>query len=340
MLNLNFPGCTPVMNQNQLKPYMIIIIEETHPLNFRSFVKLLNELHLSFVIAPHPDSAIFHAEYTNPDVILIPFDPNQANPQETYHKLKQAKITQNVPVLWMNSYSDLNVQHLTSFTSTLEANNPFTVSHPSSGDLPIDTTIKSLKNQIEMQQKLLIKLQAENQHLKRLASLDDLTQLANRRQFYSYLQEQSQFCQNDYLSVILCDVDFFKLYNDTYGHLAGDYCLQQIAQAIETAVRRVREPEPYLVARYGGEEFAVILPHLDQENARKVAEEIQLQIRSLKIPHRSSPIRSYITSSLGVACSIPGEESHLQELISAADKAMYQAKSKGRDQVQVTSDIL
>jgi len=338
MLNLNFSGCLSIMNQSQLKPYIIIIIEETHPVNFRSFVNILNKLNLSFVIAPDSDSAIFHAEYTNPDVILIPFNSNQGNPQETYHKLKQAKITKNVPVLWMNSYSQLNLQTLNSFMTGDDAFNPFTKSKDYSDYLPTDITIRSLKKQLQIQQELLIQLQAENQHLKRLASLDDLTQLANRRQFYNYLQEQWDSCEEDYLSVILCDVDFFKLYNDTYGHLAGDYCLQKIAFAIETAVRRVREPEPYLVARYGGEEFAIILPYLDLENARKVAEEIQLQIHSLKIPHRSSIISSYITCSLGVACSIPSASSHLQELISAADQAMYQAKSQGRDQVQVAKN--
>ncbi len=340
MLNLNFSGCIPVMNPSQLKPYIIIIIEETHPFNFRSFVNLLNQLNLSFVIAPHPESAIFHAEYTNPDIILIPFDPHQGNPQETNQKLKQAKITQNVPVLWMNNYSELKTQTSQAFATTLEALNPFVNPNPSVNTLPTDMIIKTLQKQVQVQQELLIKLQAENQQLKRLASLDDLTQLANRREFYNYLQEHWLSCQEDYLSMILCDVDFFKLYNDTYGHLAGDYCLQQIANAIETAVQRVREPEPYLVARYGGEEFAVILPHLDLENARKVAEEIQLQIRSLKIPHRSSPLRSHITSSLGVSCSIPGKQSYLQELISAADQAMYQAKSQGRDQVRVAKKIL
>ena len=164
--------------------------------------------------------------------------------------------------------------------------------------------------------------------------------MANRRQFYTYLQEQWQSYERGYLSMILCDVDFFKFYNDTYGHLAGDYCLQRIANAIETAVKKVRESKPYLVARYGGEEFAVILPHVDIENARKIAEEIQLQIRSLQIPHLSSPISSVVTNSSGVACAIPGDQSHIQELISAADKAMYQAKFQGRDQVRVAPEII
>lgn len=340
MLNLNFPGCIPVMNHRLLKPYIIIVIEESNLFNFKSFVNLLNQFNLNFVISPDPESAIFHAEYTNPDLILIPFDANKANPQETHQKLKQAKITQNVPLLWMNHYSAMNNPNLQSLETTLNTLNPL-INLTNLEDKPLqDTTINTLKKQLKVQQELLIKLQAENQQLKRLASLDDLTQVANRRQFYTYLQAQWQSCAGEYLSMILCDVDFFKFYNDTYGHLAGDYCLQRIANAIETAVKRIRKTEPYLVARYGGEEFAVILPRVDIENAQKIAEEIQLQIRSLQIHHDSSPISSFITNSSGVACAIPGDQDYLQELISAADKAMYSAKFQGRDQVQVASKTI
>ncbi|WP_079677046.1 GGDEF domain-containing protein [Planktothrix sp. PCC 11201] len=340
MLNLNIPGCIPAMNQSQLKPYIIVVIEETNLFNFRSFVNLLNQLNLNFVISPDPESAIFHAEYSNPDIIIIPFDPDQANAQETHRQLKQAKITQNVPLLWMNSYSEMNNQNPSSLATAFNALNPFVNFNNSQDNLLPDITIKTLKNQVKLQQELLIKLQAENQQLKRLATLDDLTQVANRRQFYTYLQEQWQSYERGYLSMILCDVDFFKFYNDTYGHLAGDYCLQRIANAIETAVKKVRESKPYLVARYGGEEFAVILPQVDVENARKIAEAIQFQIRSLRIPHLSSPISSLVTNSSGVACAIPGDQSHIQELISAADKAMYQAKFQGRDQVRVAPKII
>lgn len=300
MLNFNIPGCIPAMNQSQLKPYIIVVIEETNLFNFRSFVNLLNQLNLNFVISPDPESAIFHAEYSNPDIIIIPFDPKQATAQETHRQLKQAKITQNVPLLWMNSYSEMNNQNPSSLATTFNALNPFINFKTSQDSLSPDITIKTLKNQVKLQQELLIKLQAENQQLKRLATLDDLTQVANRRQFYTYLQEQWQSYERGYLSMILCDVDFFKFYNDTYGHLAGDYCLQRIANAIESAVKKVRESKPYLVARYGGEEFAVILPHVDIENARKIAEEIQLQIRSLQIPHLSSPISSVVTNSFPV----------------------------------------
>ncbi len=332
MLNLHFQGSRLTMNQIISKPYAVLLIEENPQLDFSAFVSLFNQLKLSFVIAPDPESAIFHAEYTQPDLILIPVNQNQINPNTISRQLTAAQVMKNIPLLWMKDYSEVKTEIENRLFSPLSFMN-FTGSPNCSQELQSsEATIQALKQQLQQQQERLLQLQAENTELKRLAILDDLTQLANRRQFYDELQQQWQNCQGDYLSLILCDVDFFKSYNDTYGHLAGDYCLQQIATAIETAVRRVREPEPYLVARYGGEEFAIILPDLDLEDACRVAEEIQGQIRSLNIPHSQSAIQ-FITSSSGVACCRPGEQIELRHLISAADQAMYQAKAQGRNRV-------
>ncbi len=132
-----------------------------------------------------------------------------------------------------------------------------------------------------------------SQRLQQLAYLDGLTQIANRRRFEKQLASQSQV--PGYLSLLLCDVDFFKKYNDTYGHQAGDACLQQVAAALRCAVRRSD-----LVARYGGEEFAIILPHTDSEVAIKIAERVIRQVRELKLPHVSSTINDYVTLSCGV----------------------------------------
>lgn len=184
------------------------------------------------------------------------------------------------------------------------------------------------------QAQLYQKLKIANQRLHRLASLDSLTQLANRRQFNAYLneewrsllQKQSKEPKSP-LSLILCDVDFFKLYNDTYGHLAGDCCLQQIARAIESAVIRNNA----LVARYGGEELAVILPNAKAEDAACIAERIRKTVKSLKIAHAKSPISQYVTLSLGVSTIVPKPEYSSATLIAAADRALYRAKEQGRD---------
>lgn len=196
----------------------------------------------------------------------------------------------------------------------------------------------SLLNQLATQAAIAIQ-QAElyqqltraNQELQRLATLDGLTQVANRRQFDQCLEQEWRRLARDQvsLSLILCDVDCFKLYNDTYGHQAGDSCLKQVARAIQRVAKRPAD----LVARYGGEEFAVILPNTPAEGAIQLAEAIRTRVKELGIVHASSPISDCVTLSLGVASIFPSPRTSPTLLVMTADKALYQAKAAGRDQV-------
>lgn len=185
---------------------------------------------------------------------------------------------------------------------------------------------------IAIHQSLLYeKLKKANQELQRLASLDGLTKLANRRCFDEYLNtEWFKLQPPKYpLSLILCDVDYFKLYNDNYGHQAGDECLKQVANTMGEIVSRPGD----LVARYGGEEFAIVLPNTDQKGAMNVAEKIREAIKNLHIEHRASAVCDRVTLSLGVSTLIPSVESSPEMLIQSADQALYQAKKQGRDRV-------
>lgn len=179
------------------------------------------------------------------------------------------------------------------------------------------------------QAEIYLQLDRANQELERLATLDALTGVANRRQLDDYLENQWLRALREQLniSLILCDVDFFKLYNDTYGHQAGDRCLQQLAAALSRSVKRPAD----LVARYGGEEFAIILPHTDSNGAVYIAEMIKREVAAMKLPHAKSAVSDYITVSVGVACIIPQNNFSLEELIHTADLALYQAKQQGRD---------
>ncbi len=129
----------------------------------------------------------------------------------------------------------------------------------------------------------------------------------------------------------MCDVDYFKLYNDTYGHQQGDECLQQVAKAISTAIKRPGD----IVARYGGEEFAVILPQTSQSGAVKVAEAMKKAVKNLNIPHLNSVVDSIVTISIGVVHTIPKSQDSPQLLIEAADLALYEAKERGRNCIAV-----
>jgi len=174
-----------------------------------------------------------------------------------------------------------------------------------------------------------IKLKAENQALHRFANYDGLTQIPNRRRFDEYFQQEwvRMSRQKSSLSLILCDVDFFKKYNDTYGHQAGDSCLQKVAQAMSQAIKRPSD----LVARYGGEEFVVILPNTSVEGAIVVAEEIRSQLKILAILHSASDVSKYVTISLGIATIIPVVDIQAKFLIKTADEALYRAKKEGRN---------
>lgn len=181
------------------------------------------------------------------------------------------------------------------------------------------------------QSELYQQLQQANQELQRLAFSDGLTQVFNRRHFDEYLNTRwHQLAQEQAsLSLILCDVDYFKRFNDTYGHLAGDDALRQVAHAITQAAQRSTD----LVARYGGEEFAIVLPYTDAAGVLTIAQKIRMNIKELQIPHVNSAVDQHITLSLGMATLIPNSDSSPAHLIAIADQALYQAKAEGRDRL-------
>ncbi len=167
-----------------------------------------------------------------------------------------------------------------------------------------------------------------NQSLQRLATLDGLTGVANRRQFNGRLRQEWKRLYRDqqFLALVLCDVDHFKQYNDTYGHLAGDDSLRQVARALEAVVQRPAD----LVARYGGEEFAILLPNTTLAGAAHVAGEVTERISALQIHHDSAP-DGYLTISAGVAARIPQIDERPERLIADADRTLYMAKQQGRN---------
>ncbi len=191
-----------------------------------------------------------------------------------------------------------------------------------------------LANQVAIaieQSELYRKLAIANQKLQQLATTDALTRIANRRQFDRILMlEWRRLAREELpLSLILLDIDFFKSYNDFYGHLAGDDCLYQVAGAIASAVKRAGD----LPARYGGEEFAVLLPNTEAEGANVVARTICDRLGALKLPHARSEIDPYVTLSCGIATTIPSPDQSPDSLIHSADRALYQAKSEGKNRI-------
>jgi diguanylate cyclase (GGDEF)-like protein len=197
----------------------------------------------------------------------------------------------------------------------------------------LSAKIRAMQRIIQMRTSLVVlarELDSANQELKRLSASDGLTGIANRRFFDDYLSREWRRARRDEASIalLMCDVDHFKAYNDTYGHQAGDDCLRRIAQTLTNMMERASD----VVTRYGGEEFAVILPNTPLDGAYIVAEKIRLAIEALSLPHAGSP-QAFISLSIGVAAITPTHQDVLQTLIQSSDRALYRAKSMGRNAV-------
>ncbi len=177
-----------------------------------------------------------------------------------------------------------------------------------------------------------LELKQHRDMLERLTSLDGLTGIPNRRRFDEYLDQEWKRAVHDSasLSVIMMDIDFFKPFNDNYGHCAGDECLKQIAGALEGSLKRPAD----FVARYGGEEFAAIMPGTDIKTAVSTAETIRSNVESLDIRHSYSRVAQHVTMSMGAASAFPSHDCSRTSLLEAADQLLYKAKTTGRNQVK------
>lgn len=180
-------------------------------------------------------------------------------------------------------------------------------------------------------------LEDANRRLATLSTTDSLTGLANRRKFDEVWQTEWQrsIRQGTPLAVIMLDVDFFKRYNDHYGHQAGDACLQQVARILSGGIHRAGE----LMARYGGEEFVLVLPCTDLAHAQHSAERIRAAVEAAAIAHADSPLGPVVTVSVGLAADIPRIGTPPEHLLRAADAALYEAKAQGRNCVAASTMV-
>ena len=198
---------------------------------------------------------------------------------------------------------------------------------------------KDIQEKIQIEAKLLYeKKSAEDisEELRALSTQDGLTGINNRRRFNEALYNEwyRAVRLSTPLALIICDIDKFKEYNDTYGHLAGDKCLTRIAHLIEDSARRAGD----MAARFGGEEFVIILPDTESSNAQDIAEQLRGAILDLEIPHETSSVANIITVSFGVYTTLPEKDLPPETMIEFADKALYQAKDQGRNKVVLYKD--
>lgn len=180
-------------------------------------------------------------------------------------------------------------------------------------------------------------LETANKKLLNLANMDGLTGLLNRRSLDETLSAETSRCRRNKttLSIILLDIDFFKRYNDTYGHVAGDSCLKKVAKVLKRGIQRPAD----IVARYGGEEFCVVLPETTENGALHVAEALKKAIVGLNIPHQGNDALECVSCSFGVASRVPGRQFDFDQLVREADEALYQAKRSGRNRCLAFSQL-
>jgi diguanylate cyclase (GGDEF)-like protein len=278
------------------------------------------------ILAADGETAVklFIAE--RPDVVLLDVNMPGIDGYETARRIRAARPEEWVPIIFLSAGEyDQNLE------KAVECGGDDYLVKPVSNAV-LTAKIRALQRQSHMRRKLqelTSELGAANQRLETISHEDGLTGIANRRAFDFLLGRSfsEAMRRREPLSVVLCDVDHFKAYNDHYGHLAGDECLKQIAAALKSVCKRSTD----IAARYGGEEFALVLPDTPKAGALQVVEAAHREVAALAVAHSHSPTAEIVTFSAGIATYEAGRDASPQELLARADEALYRAKQLGRN---------
>ena len=316
---------------------MVLLVDDQAMIGEAVRRGLSNEENIDFHYCADPHQAIAHAVRIKPTVILQDLVMPGLDGLSLVREYRNHPATKDIPIIVLSTKEDPLIKS----AAFAAGANDYLVKLPDNIELVARIRYHSRSYMTLLQRDAAYRALRVSQQqlldtnlvLQRLMNSDGLTGLSNRRHFDEYmelewrrsLREQSQ------LSLLMIDVDYFKTYNDTFGHLEGDEALRQVAAAIREASARPSD----LPARYGGEEFALVLPNTSQGGARLVAEKLRMTVEALKIPHISPSEGSSLTISIGLATVTPKAGTNCRELISAADKGLYLAKHNGRNQVGI-----
>ena len=316
---------------------MVLLVDDQAMIGEAVRRGLSNEDNIDFHFCADPHQAVAHAVRIKPTVILQDLVMPGLDGLSLVREYRNHPATKDIPIIVLSTKEDPLIKS----AAFAAGANDYLVKLPDNIELVARIRYHSRSYMTLLQRDAAYRalrvsqqqLLDTNMVLQRLMNSDGLTGLSNRRHFDEYIElewrrslhEQSQ------MSLLMIDVDYFKTFNDTFGHLEGDEALRKVATAIRDASARPSD----LPARYGGEEFALVLPNTSPGGARLVAEKLRMTVQALKIPHISPTEGSSLTISIGLSTITPTAGSNCRELISAADKGLYQAKNNGRNQVGI-----
>jgi diguanylate cyclase (GGDEF)-like protein len=300
-----------MINEQQAR----ILVVDDDPANVELLAEIFDDEY-EVLFATDGDKALTIAAQASPDLILLDVMMPGIDGFEVCAQLKAGRSTAGIPVIFITGMGDMEAE-----TRGLELGAVDYVTKP----INPPVVRMRVRNQVE--------LKRARDALTRLATTDGLTGIANRRHFDEVLaREHARLARlQALLSLVICDIDHFKAFNDCYGHIAGDDCLRRVAHAIESAMSRPAD----LPARYGGEEFVCLLPDTDAAGAGAVGERVRQAVAALQIPHSGSTGAGVVTVSVGVACveCRPGRST--LAVVAQADEQLYLAKTGGRNRVCV-----
>lgn len=314
-------------------PPVVLMVDDQAMVGEAMRRMLSTESDIRFHFCTNPLNAIEVANEVGATVILQDLVMPDVDGMHMVAQYRANAGTRDIPVIVLSSKEDPLIKR-DAFT---RGANDYLVKLPD--PIELIARVRAHSRSFQTQKELLLlqkKLEASNAVLRQLSTQDGLTGLANRRHFDDIVEREWRRCQRSgkQMSLIMIDIDGFKLYNDHYGHQGGDDCLRMVAQALKAGMLRGGDT----VARYGGEEFAIILPETDTQGAAAVGERLREGVEDLHLSHEKSPCSDHVTISVGVATCTPSLKTAPERLIQEADRALYQAKRNGRNRV-ITKEL-
>ncbi len=287
----------------------------------------LQSMQHEVMLAQNGEEAIDLFKKKDPELVLLDVRMPEMDGYSTVKKIRSLDMEWR-PILFLSSNTGPEA-----FVAGIKAGGDDYLYKPINRDI-LEAKLIAMERIVAMRNQLITvtaELAWENEKAQQIANIDGLTGLANRRYLDQVLEQEIKRAARDKqpLTVIMIDIDYFKHYNDHFGHLAGDDVLRKVARLFQSSVNRAAD----LVSRFGGEEFCIILPNTGLQGGEEIAEELRKSVLEARIPHAEDLEAPWLTISLGISCQVPEVDTSLEELIHVADEALYQAKATGRNRV-------